>query len=550
MRLLAPTIAVLTAVVFTASARPEAATDSIDALVIKLGSPRYAEREAATAALDQHGAAAVPALRAVLYSADPEVRSRAAFLVQRIEQRLELDRLLGGTKVRLVFRDMPVTEAVNDFAAKAGIRMEIEGDRAGLAQRKITLETAETTFWKAFDLFCRRAGLCQLPVKAIAGFPRLPAYSGSQNQHIVLMDAKSEPVPTTCFGAIRLRIVPPAWVGVHAVTEPQKLRSKGPEVIGFHLEVTPEPKVAWQRAVSLQLTEAIDEHGQNLVQSELYILEPLTDPLLGFGGALIFNGPHSQLFDDVQHYGYLLGRLTPAKQPSHLLKEVRGTVTVQISTTQILAEMDKVLAAAGKQLTAKDGTVIKVASVQQQGRDLMVQLRVSNAPVTAGLGPRVQVFKNKNGVLFVDNSPEIAPFEFTDSTGKTLPLASSQFGLVEDGRGSLEVVYTTKFTLPDAKAVPGSLRYVGPRVVTAAVPFVLRDVPLCDDPRLPEPEFGGGFGGGGFRRGGIILPPGGLGGLGGGMPGGGAGGFGPGGGGAGGGGGGKGGGSGGKGGGF
>src|SRR5207249_3390097 len=87
---------------WTAHAGSEASGEGIDQLIAKLGSSKYAEREAAMRALDQHGAAALPDLEAATRHADPEVRHRATLLLRRIEHRLALARLLAGKTIRLV----------------------------------------------------------------------------------------------------------------------------------------------------------------------------------------------------------------------------------------------------------------------------------------------------------------------------------------------------------------------------------------------------------------------------------------------------------------
>ena len=54
---------------------------------------------------------------------------------------------------------MTVLDAVNELSKQSGYPIQIDGDRTQLAQRKITLETGETTFWQAFDLLCQKGGL-------------------------------------------------------------------------------------------------------------------------------------------------------------------------------------------------------------------------------------------------------------------------------------------------------------------------------------------------------------------------------------------------------
>ena len=67
------------------------------------------EREAADRALDALGAEALPALRTAAQSTDPEVSRRARTLISQIEGRLETARILAPQRVRLVYRDTPVT---------------------------------------------------------------------------------------------------------------------------------------------------------------------------------------------------------------------------------------------------------------------------------------------------------------------------------------------------------------------------------------------------------------------------------------------------------
>ena len=63
----------------------QASSSSPTALVEQLGSPRFAERERATEELAQLGAEALPVLRAALEAKDPEVRARAAVLIEKLK---------------------------------------------------------------------------------------------------------------------------------------------------------------------------------------------------------------------------------------------------------------------------------------------------------------------------------------------------------------------------------------------------------------------------------------------------------------------------------
>ena len=124
----------------------------------QLGAPRYAEREAASAALERLGRRALPALRAAREQRDPEVRTRAAALLAQ-------DR--GGPAdpaepwSRLDFQDAPLAEVVRSFSEQAGIKLALLPENApDLAGRRVTLhEPAPLPFWKAIDRLCDAAHL-------------------------------------------------------------------------------------------------------------------------------------------------------------------------------------------------------------------------------------------------------------------------------------------------------------------------------------------------------------------------------------------------------
>src|SRR4051812_40722059 len=89
------------------------------ALVDRLGSPRYADREAAAGELGRMGRQAIPALRAARDSRDLEIRTRASALVNRIEGAL----LTQPTMVTFDFEDQPLLEAVKVMSDQVGIKL-------------------------------------------------------------------------------------------------------------------------------------------------------------------------------------------------------------------------------------------------------------------------------------------------------------------------------------------------------------------------------------------------------------------------------------------
>src|SRR5438067_199944 len=83
-----------------------------DALARELGSPSFHDREQAQAHLLALGGPALPAVTKASTSADPEVARRARGLVKDIGYRLDCQRLLAGTPVRLDFTDAPLSDVL------------------------------------------------------------------------------------------------------------------------------------------------------------------------------------------------------------------------------------------------------------------------------------------------------------------------------------------------------------------------------------------------------------------------------------------------------
>jgi hypothetical protein len=136
--------------------------DKIDQLIEQLGSGTFKDREAATKALDAIGKPALEKLRKAAEGEDLEIKRRASELVKRIEKRAESSRVLQAKRVHLVYKDTPLKEAIADFKKKSGYDIAMHDPDAKLAERKITLDTGDVTFWEAFDKFCEAAGVQQV----------------------------------------------------------------------------------------------------------------------------------------------------------------------------------------------------------------------------------------------------------------------------------------------------------------------------------------------------------------------------------------------------
>ena len=149
----------------TPEPKPDAA-----ALVEKLGSASYAEREA-TKSLENLGSKALPALRSSLKSKDPEVRSRARAMINKIEGNL----LLHESLVRLDFKDATLDDIVKSISKQVGFEIGLGGIAplrgTHFGNRPITLsEPIPVPFWKAIDRLCEVGKLtCNYQYQGLPG---------------------------------------------------------------------------------------------------------------------------------------------------------------------------------------------------------------------------------------------------------------------------------------------------------------------------------------------------------------------------------------------
>jgi len=141
---------------------PKVAADQIDRLIEQLSSENFADREKARKELDRIGAPALDALRRAARNGDAEQKTRAADLVKTIEARVDTANLLAPKRLRLVYNDTPLAEAVADFRRRSGYDIVLSDPEGKLKNRTVTLDTGEVTFWRALAEFCQRAGVVEV----------------------------------------------------------------------------------------------------------------------------------------------------------------------------------------------------------------------------------------------------------------------------------------------------------------------------------------------------------------------------------------------------
>jgi hypothetical protein len=461
------------------------------ALIAQLGSPRFEEREAATRALEGLGGAALEPLRQALASRDAEVRRRARLLVQAIERRLESDRLLTPTRIRLVFRDAPLGEAVADAARKTRLPVRFEGNRFGPGGRRITLDTGEADLWEALDRFCRAAGLVERAADFSAmsdGWYRDDPWNRqtlglretlgeAPESPLLLREGKPWALPTCQAGAVRVRVLP------------ANVRPAGQQVIEgetqFSLEVRVEPHLQLQGVLALRVDRAADDEGQALTQPAAAIAGagPLANGV-GAEVAVMWDGLTPLPAEFPVGAGLAVVRLRLGERPARRLREVRGTLALRVQPApEQLVTVDGILQAAGRTVRGGDGSALKVTDVRRE-EDGRVKLAVEVAPaprdvILGGVPARILLTtRGARGAQGLAVPPPVAVEQLAllDEQGRGATLEGST-GPTVNGSGKAWEFSLVYRTVPGA-GEPSRLVYTGRRSVTLDVPFTLKDVPL------------------------------------------------------------------------
>jgi hypothetical protein len=483
-RLLPAVTALLLAATASAAAEPGPAdADRIAALVAQLGSDSYAEREAATKALEATGAAALAELRNASGSRDPEVARRAAALVRIIEKRLDTAKLLEPQKLRLRYKDTPLVEALADFAQRTGLGIKLHFDHRKVEGRKITLDTGAVTFWEALAQLCEKGGLAEAPPPAWTSFPDTITLAGPTvvsvgrnfgisrtdvlravprekpaELDIMLGDIKSGPPPTSYAGAVRVRVALPNTASVNY---------KKPEgEVVFALEAASDGRLQWQKAVGLRLEKALDEDGRALA---------------------VLPGSGRPIDPALEDLGDPLARLVAVRlkqageKPPKGLRELTGTIVGQVRLPQeAVVTIDNVLKAAGRSAQGKHGGAVKVLSVAREA-DGGVRMKVQVQAVSRGVaeGPT-----NPLNVPIIVNGRRIEPdedllnslnFALLDEKGK--PFRTDR--AVSSGvRAGAAHEYELTYEPGPGQAEAAKFVYSDRRTVLIDVPFAFEDVAL------------------------------------------------------------------------
>jgi hypothetical protein len=202
-----------------------------------------------------------------------------------------------------------------------------------------------------------------------------------QPGQITLIEGRVTGAPTDYRTSIRVR----------ALTD-SRFGAPRPGEALFALQISPEPRLRWQRLIGVTVERAIDDRGQRLSEpmsaTGAVGVPGADEPVVfagGRGGAMMARKvymPYPYANNALHHYAPV--RLTKGALPARLLKEVTGVVTAEVlADAKALLVVDNVLAAKGKTVTGKEGGKIKIHEVQNlPGGQVVVRFDFEQVPNT------------------------------------------------------------------------------------------------------------------------------------------------------------------------
>lgn len=454
------------------------ASADLNRLVEQLGAARYNEREQATRTLEAAGRDALPALRQGRNSEDPEVRQRVAALIGKIEA----DRMVKPSTVRLDFRNQPLPEVIAAISERSGIALQLVPDNPGVWQsRRITLEAPEAVpFWSVLDQLCKTA---QLRHNLGAGNtfdsrgPMVQLYAGAPTGGAATSDRGPFRSLVTGihyqrdrnFGPERARNIAPAIVigpgGRPALNGGGGEAGEPTEQFYFDLQVLAEPRMVIAQSGPPRLTEAVDDRNQSLLPSA-----EGGNPLRG-GNSIRSSG----------YFGMSGASAVQAQvpmsypaQPGKVIKRLRGTVPVSLAARKedpLVIALDQ---AKGKTFQTEEAALtihgVEMAPNNQPGTSIEISLRPNAAsdPNLDGGLVNAQMM-----AMRTQQAPQ-NQIEILDAQGRPYRQWYPSSSRIDQDEARM----TLTLMPSDGLGPPAELRYYSMTRATTEVEFDFRNVPM------------------------------------------------------------------------
>jgi len=448
------------------------------ALVSQLGSTRYSDREKAASALEKLGAEAIPALREALDSHDPEVRSRAVALLDKIDSEL----MTRPTMIKLDFEDQSIDEVIKAInAQQVAITLALEPDNPVLTKgRRITVRESEPVpFWKAIDLICKAGGLQHNPATNMA----MPG----RGQVFRLFPGTSPSGPTSDSGPFRATLnsvhlhrdmslvqgvpfagvlppdpqapvpLPPQRIAVVPAAGPQPVS----EQFYAQMQVMAEPRLTILQSHEIKLQEAVDEKGQSLIPPSAGRMTQQFSGYYGYGTSAFVQ---------------LQVALHRPENPGKMIKSLRGVVPVTVTARKpdplVIPLKDDSI---GKPFRSSD-VILTVHQVAPDPNNQRTSIELSVRPLgTSGDAVGPPGLARPDFVGF--RAPNLAQnqIEILDAQGKVLQGFPTNTHLQPD---EMRMTVTILPAPQQGVGAPAQVRYYSLSRAKADVSFEFTDIPI------------------------------------------------------------------------
>ncbi len=472
-----------------------AAEPKPESLVVHLASRSFAEREAATKALEVLGTAALPALqKAIAENPDPEVQLRAAGLIERIQKRADMIRLTRGKPVAFDFRNRRLSEAVAELRTKLDIPLLLHPHPSAVKNpsRLITAKSEELPPWEALEKFCAAAGLMERfesspdleklfgkpqkrDLEVTDNMPLVPRGSDAKvlgrpgEAPVILVDGKST-LPADRRTGVRVQAMPMSYPGSGLDRNTGELT--------LHLDVAPQQGLNWTVTHEIRIGKATTIGGRELrtmwKPDANKSLIPIRSDEIEPGGLTELETPTKSRCPNPRVLS-----VTFKTDDSDLksLSQLEGLVLGEIlASDQSLVSIDNLAESVGMEVAGPQGSTLSVVSMTTDAKSKAVTLilRINNSIAVWESARRN--FGNVDSLL---NSDSFSRFVFYDAEGKPIPQTCVY--KINKGDG-IRVIFegTIRLAVGDGKAPlkPVKMRLTGTKIVGVAVPFQLKDVPL------------------------------------------------------------------------
>jgi hypothetical protein len=460
-----------------APAQPEPTKNGIADIIARLGSSSYFVRDKAYKEIAALGPIALDALRGAKRSSDAEANHRIDALIRGCEEQLLTKQILTPKEVHLKLNDVSPSHAIAELAKLSGYAIQFQGDALPLANKKITLDTGETTFWQAFDQLCDKAGLMeQVDLTAQPLDLSEPIRKGKKIIYPAMPTPTMGPIVLVARGNEKSFV---SYAGaVKTELRISKADGKGKE-LDLLFVVSAEPRYVSNTVVGRPMVETLrDGQSQKLGEAA------------ETGAAPVWHGTEGQ------PYRRFTGiRVKAGEQAAKQLKEVAGKLTFQVELkNEMLAKIDKVLESAGKSAAGANGGSLKLLSAKKRNNG-NVEMQVALENLTPNpFGPNVvmngggvvvirgningRVVIGPGGVQMNGSGNQTDLPDLVDSKGQKFKVAGVSSDSISFVNGSSSRTVTIVYQPNADQAEPRELVLYGVRAHTIAVPFRFESVPL------------------------------------------------------------------------